>query len=491
MKRPAAGILLLFLALAPSGAAEEAGKGARVGWLRPVPLDQGTGFADAPYAMPLGIMAADGEDLAVLYGIRTDDFQHYAIYIRWSRDQGATWQDRRLMGQTTWVQTGVSMTLSPRLVRFKGGLAVVGAWEDVERPEDPRAPQTIRLHRVTPDGTEVLREVVCPSDESGEAAWIHRLDLAGEAIWGVRGRQVQGKGIDLQPFLVASPAEGAPSLTPLSPWRPAARGWVTDTLSVSLAPGSAPAVEGYDLAEGGWVAEAGVVRAVEDPLEAYRADVAPVVACHRWAADPAWRLVTFLDGKASRSAAFSRRQGRWIPLPLRWEQPCHVWDAASDADRFVFAASLDAGIDETPAFFSVDRAGGISNEPAFAGLSGSVDGTRVALSPGGRIHLLFRAFSLRNEREEFLVVRSRGPLPSGLSPEGRAAVEQATRGIHSDDAIEAARARALLVEKGLAAVAILRGARGAAEGEWAKEIDRILARIVPPWADAGTYSEGE
>ncbi len=476
---------LAFLAAIGAAAGE-----ASPAWRRPVQLEAGTGFTDAPYAMPLGIAVAEGEDLAILYGIRTDDFQRYAVYVRWSRDGGATWQDRKLLGQTTWVSTGVSMTLSPRLVRSGGTLAVIGAWEDVERPEDPRAPQTIRLHRVSPDRVEVLREFPCPPEESGEAVWVHRLGLAGEAVWGVRGRQVHGKSIELQPFLMTPVADGAtPAFAPLSPWQPSARGWVTDTLSVELPPGAAPVVEGYDLAEGGWVVETKGSRVVEDPLEAYRASVAPVVACHRWARDPAFRLAAFLDGKAPRAAAFARRQGRWVPLPARWEQPCHVWDAAGDADRFVFAASLDAGIDEIPALFALDPEGKVSRDPAFAGLAGTADGIRVALAPGGRVHLLFRAFSAGDDREEFLLVRAKGPRGPGPDQALRAALERASREVGSGDADTAATARALLVEHGLAAVASLRRVRAAADNELAREIDRILARIVPTWADAGTYSE--
>lgn len=479
--------LVLWTAVLPCPAADAP----PLSWRRPAEIERGTGFADAPHAIPLGI-AAEGNRLAILYGVRTPDFNRYAVYVRWSRDEGRTWEERRLLGQATWVATGAAQTLSPRLVRYGGDIAAVGAWEGDTVQDDPRAPQILRVHRLAPEGERLLLEEATSPEKQDQASWIHRIDVASVAgedvVWGVRARQADER-IELQPFRL-SKEEGKDRFVPLGAWRPAGQGWVTETLSLSGGADGAAALEGYDLTQGGWVIEqADGRRAVEDPLEAYRSTVAPVVGCRRWPARPERSLVTFLAGKSARSGLFERRSGRWTPVPARWEQPCYVWDAAFEKERCVFAASLGAGIDQEGALIAVDAQGQAAREAAFAGLAGGADEMRVALGPAGRIHLFCRAFPLADEREEYLLFRSKAPVEAPLSPKERQALEEAARSLASPDADVAAGARALLVGKGPAAVAVLRGARKDAAPALAEEIDRLLARIVPPWADGETYTE--
>lgn len=484
------GVVLALWAAAPPGPAADV---SRLSWRRPAEIERGTGFADAPHAIPLGI-AAEGARLAILYGVRTPDFNRYAVYARWSPDGGTTWEDRRLLGQATWVATGAAQTLSPRLVRYGGELAVVGAWEGDTVQDDPRAPQILRVHRLAPEGERLVLEEATSSEREDQASWIHRIDVASldgeDVVWGVRARQADGK-IELQPFRLSKEERGD-RFVPLGAWRSAGQGWVTETLSLAREADGSAVLEGYDLSQGGWVLERpNGKRAVEDPLEAYRATVAPVVGCRRWPGLPGWNLVTFLAGKSARSGFFERRSGRWTPLPARWEQPCYVWDAAFEKERCVLAASVGAGIDQEGALMAVDARGQVAREAAFAGLAGGVDEMRVALGPAGRVHLFCRTFPLADEREEHLLVRSKAPAGAPLAPEDRRTLEEAARSLASPDADVAAGARALLVGKGPAAIGVLRRAREGAPAALAEEIERLLARIVPSWADGETYTEEE
>ncbi len=476
-------------------------------WARPVELERGIGYFGIPHAIPLGIASLetpDGEAVAVLYGVRTENSDRYAVYIQWSLDGGGSWQGRRLLGQATWVATGEIQTLSVRLARFAGKLCVVGAWENPNTPEDPNAPQTVRLHGVSPGEERLLVEFALPSEGPQEARWIHRLEISAvggrDVIWGVRGRgTAEGaapRTIEIQPFHVVweGPGREAPAIVPLGPWRPSSRGWVTDTLALSAGADGQLGLEGFDLAEGGWVAqiqhEGAPVRMVDDLLNPYMATEALVVRCCAWPAQPDWRLVSYLEGSRARTVIVRRCGARWIVDPLRWEQPCYVWDFDARAERCAFSCVLGTGLDQTQGVFAIDREGKLAREPAFAGLSLGTGPAYVALGPRGRIHVLFRHESLDGgEGEEYLLARTKGILAAGLSAESRVKAMQVVRDLVGEDEARAAAARVFFVGLGLEALPLLRAARRDAAAPLAEEIDRLIARLAPSWVDRETYGE--
>lgn len=489
-------------------------------WGRPVEIERGVGYFGNPWSIPLGVAEGEAEDgLAILYGLRTEDPSRYAVYVRWSRDGGRTWEDRRPLGVAAWVTAGAVQTLAARFVRYGGRLCVWGAWDDAVAPEDPRAPQALRLHAVSPAEERVLADFPCrATDDATEAPfpqWVHRLGVTRladrDVLWGVRGRDPAGEGnraeVEVQPFVaIGEEADRPPSaVRTLGPWRGVSGGWMADTLEI-VARGGELRVEGYDLSEGGWVSLAaggngkeGAAlsppdaarpadgRRVEDLLPQYMAVEAPILRLWRWEGRPGWRLLSFLEGGRARSTVVTRDgpRGAWRSSPAAWEQPSFVWDFAADGARAVFSCVVGVDVDETCRVFAMDAAGRAAEEPAFAGVAAGLAAPAVALGRSGRMHVLFRVLPEGGGREEYLLARSkRAPAPGDCLDEAqRARAASAIEALIDPDPERQAAARAALVTLGPAAVPFLSERFADASRALRAEIQRMIDRLAPPWME--------
>lgn len=485
---------LLAAALATGG--EEAS------WRPSSPVDQAP---DADALFPIGIAETEDGALCACYAIRTEDDQRHAVYVRWSRDLGVTWGDRKLLGACRWLDLGTGGR-PVELVRAAKGLAVAGAWLAEEEPagggedgEDPApAPLRFRVLKVAPGEVSTEAEVEIPDEPAPgmPPGWILQAggigDLAEAGYWGLQARWAEegaadGVRISARPFRALPDGKGGARFEPLSAWKPvegAASGCVS-----SDAKGEARA-EGFDADEGGWVSErAGEPkdRRVEDFLPRYMGSDTAVLRVWRWRGRPERRLIGFRVRDQARSDLVERKGEGWRPLGGAWDQPTFPVDCASAPDRMLFAALARAGEADAWRLLEADASGAVRAEPAFDGLT-DLSAAAVGLGAQGRSYALARCRG-RDGAGHLVACARRVDPPSLETLRAEAAPLLADLG--ATDEKRAATARAAVSALGPAASAFLRDARGSVQGRARAALDELAISLAPPWMDPDHFNGKE